>query len=67
MSEIEEKELAELISEAEEIGRNQVQAEDAGDEKVRAEWRQNWTRFFEPLRNGPYEEAVRHAYWEASS
>jgi diadenosine tetraphosphate (Ap4A) HIT family hydrolase len=67
MSDLEEKELAELISEAQEIGKDLKDAEDAGDQEARAEHRQNWVTFFKPLRGGPYEGTVRRAYWEAST
>lgn len=67
LSEFDEKELAELLSEAVEIGKNVKDSEDAGDDTARAEYRQQWVTFFKPLRGGPYEGEVRRAYWEAST
>jgi hypothetical protein len=67
ISEFDEKELAELLNEAISIGEHLKQAEDAGDQDARAEWRQQWVTFFKPLRGGPYESEVRRAYWEAST
>lgn len=67
MSEFDEKELAELLSEARELGKNVKAAEDDGQEVERAEWRKLWVEFFKPLRGGPYESEVRRAYWEAST
>lgn len=64
MSEIDEKELAELLNESAEFGKQHALAEDAGKEDERKKIRLQWLEFFKSHRGTPNEVAIRRAYWE---
>lgn len=66
MSEIEEKELAELISEAQELGKAVLEAEKSDNQEAYAESRLNWYRFAKGHRRNEYYRKLYAAYYEAS-